>query len=198
MQMKLVSQRVERMIRGDHLGESKARKPHEAAAAAPAREVIDELDRGAIAPMQVLGHQQQRTALGVTVQEFAHLTEHPFQVDADKLSQQGFALFHGTEPGQLQQPGRRDGAQQRWYFCISAAQLREGFENRMVRLAASVVLHAMATRASNVAEPGDKAIDQRGFANPGLAGDPEYDALATPHAVPGAAKRCEFFCSTDE
>ena len=186
--MKLVSQRVERMIRGDHLGEPEARKPHEAAAAAPAREVIDELDRRAIAPMQVLRHQQQRTALGVTVQEFAHFAEHPFQVDADKLSQQGFALFRGTEPGQLQQPGRRDGAQQRWYFCINATQLREGFENRMVRLAASVVLHAMATRASNVAEPGNKAIDQRSLANPGLAGDPEYDALATPHAVPGAAQ----------
>jgi hypothetical protein len=58
----------------------------------------------------------------------------------------------------------------------------------MVRLAASVVLHAVAARAGDVAEPGDKAIDQRGFADPGLAGNPEYDALATRRALPGAAK----------
>ena len=68
----------------------------------------------------------------------------------------------------------------------------------MVRLAASVVLHAMAARAGDLAEPGNKAIDQRSLANSGLAGDPEYDALATPHAIPGAAQRCKFFCSTDE
>ena len=157
-------------------------------AAAPAREIVDELDRGAIAPMQVLRHQQQRSALGVTVQEFAHFAEHPFQVDADKLSQQRFALFRGTEPGQLQQPGRRDGAQQRWHCCVSATQLRERFEYWVVRLAASVVLHAMATRAGDFAESGNKAIDQRRLANAGLAGDPEHDALAARHAVPGAPK----------
>ena len=86
--------------------------------------------------MQVLRHQQQRSALGVTVQEFAHLAEHSFQVDADELSQQGFALFRGAEPGQLQQPGRRDGAQQSWNCCVSrdtaprALRVRDGMARR--------------------------------------------------------------------
>ena len=109
--MKLVTQRVERMIRGDDLGESEARKPHEPARAAPPREIVDELDRRAIGPMQILRDEQQRSLLRVSVQKFADLAKHPFQVDADKLSQQGFALFRGTEPGQLQHPGRRDSSQ---------------------------------------------------------------------------------------
>ena len=73
--------------------------------------IVDELDRRAIAPMQVLGDQQQRPALGVAVQEFAHLAQHSLQIDSDELAQQGFALLRGAEPGQLQQPGRRDSAQ---------------------------------------------------------------------------------------
>ena len=46
------------MIERHDLGEAKACKPHEARAATAPRDVVDELDRRAVAPMQVLGHQQ--------------------------------------------------------------------------------------------------------------------------------------------
>src|SRR6185436_2133945 len=158
----------ERMIRSDHFRESETAKPHEPARAAPTGQVVDELDRGAIGPMQVLRHQQQRSALGVTVEELAHFTKHPFQVDADQLPKQGFALLRRTQPGQLQQPSWRDGTQQSRHVCITATQLREGFEYRMVGLAASVVLHAMAARTNAVAKPGNEAIDQSRLADAGL------------------------------
>ena len=69
MQAQLVPQRVERMVERHDLGEAKACKPHEPRAAAAPRDVVDELDRRAVAPMQVLGHQQQRPALACSDRE---------------------------------------------------------------------------------------------------------------------------------
>ena len=114
MQAQLVPQRVERMVGSDDLGQPEARQPHETTAAASSRDVVDELGRRAIAPMQVLGDQQQRPVLGVAVEELAHLAQHALRIHADELSAQALPLFSSTEPGQLQQPGRRDGAQQRY------------------------------------------------------------------------------------
>jgi hypothetical protein len=109
--------------------------------------------------MSWIGHQQQWPALGVSVEEFAYLAQHPVQVYTDELPQQGFALFSSTQPGQLQQPGWGNGTQQSRQVRIRATQLRQSFEYRVVWLAASVVLHAMTARTSNVAEPGNKTID---------------------------------------
>ncbi len=100
------------MIQRDHLGETEACQPHEARAATPSRDIVDELNRRAVAPMQVLGDQQQRPALGVAIEHLAHLAQHAIRADARELSSQGVALFRGAEPRQLQQPGRRHGAQQ--------------------------------------------------------------------------------------
>jgi hypothetical protein len=55
------------MVRRDHLGHAKGREPHQASAAAPPRDVVDELDRRAVAPVQVFRHQQQGALVGVSV-----------------------------------------------------------------------------------------------------------------------------------
>ena len=196
--MKLVSQRVERMIRGDDLGEPEARKPHEAAAAAPAREIVDELDRGAIAPMQILRHQQQRTALGVAVQEFAHFTEHPFQVDADELSQQGFALFGGTEPGQLQQPGGRDGAQQSvvlLYQRDTAPRVLRVLGGTARRFRSAARNGHVRRRCRRARKQSDRSASSCQFrARPRS----RTRRACRSSRGPRRAKRCKFFRSTDE
>ena len=110
VQTKLVPQGVERMIASDDLGEPEARQPHEAGVAAPAREEVDELERRPIAPVQVFRDQQQRSVLGVAIEEFAHLAEHALGGCADELLAQRFALVGSANPRQLQQPGRRDRA----------------------------------------------------------------------------------------
>ena len=189
VQAQLVPQRVERMVQRDDLGEAKACEPHEARAAAPPRDVVDELDRRAVAPMQVLGHQQQRPALGVAIEQLAHLAQHAIRADAGELSSQRVALLRGAEPRQLQQPGRRHGAQQRHgSVAVAAAQLGQGFEHGKIRLAGAVVLDALAARAGDVAEAGDEVLDQRRLADTRFAGNPDDRALAAARDVPGAAQ----------
>ena len=67
----------------------------------------------------------------------------------------------------MQEPGRRGGAQQGRNGAVVAAQLREGFENGMIRLARAVLLYALAAGASDVAEVRNEMLDQRGLADPG-------------------------------
>ena len=43
--------------------------------------------------MQVLGHQQQRPALGVAIEQLAHLAQHAVRADARELPSQGVALL---------------------------------------------------------------------------------------------------------
>ena len=64
----------------------------------------------------------------------------------------------------------------------------ECFEDGVVRLAGAVVLYAIATSTSRVAQSGNKLLNQRSLANSGLAGDPEHCALASAQAFPGATK----------
>ena len=81
------------MVERHDLGETKAGKPHEPRAATAPRDVVDELDRRAVAPMQILGHQQQRATLGVAIEELAHLAQHAIRADAGELSSQRFPLL---------------------------------------------------------------------------------------------------------
>ena len=148
MQAQLAPQRVERMVERHDLGEAKACKPHEPRAATAPRDVVDELDRRAVAPMQVLGHQQQRPALARAIEKLAHLAQHAIRADAGELSSQRFALLRGAEPRQLQEPGRRDRAQQRDERAVAAAQLRQRFQHGKIRLAGAVVLDALAARTA--------------------------------------------------
>ena len=95
------------MIRRDHLCEPEGRYPHQTGIGSPPGEEVDELQRRPVAPVQILGDQQQRD-LGVAIKEFTHLAEHSLGVRACELASQRFALVGSANPGQLQQPGRRD------------------------------------------------------------------------------------------
>ena len=161
------------MIERHDLGETKACEPHEARVAAPSRDVVDELDRRAIAPMEVLGYKQQRPALARAIQKLAHLAQHAISRNTGELPPQSVALLGGAEPRQLQEPGRCDRTQQRHERAVDAAQLRQGFEDGEVRLAAAVLIDALAADAKNIAEIRDEMLDQRRLADPRLAGNPD-------------------------
>jgi len=57
------------------------------------RDVIDEMQRCAITPMEVLGDQQQRSALARAIQDFAHLAQHAIWRDTGQLPPQSVSLF---------------------------------------------------------------------------------------------------------
>ena len=98
MQPQLAPQRIERMIERHDLGEAEACEPHEARVASPSRDVVDQLDRRAIAPMKILGHKQQLPALARAVQKLAHLAQHAVRRDTGELPPQSVALLGGAEP----------------------------------------------------------------------------------------------------
>ena len=137
-----------------------------------------------VAPVQVFRHQQQRTLLGVAVEQLAHLAQHAVRAHAGQLTPQRVAFLRGAEPRQLQQPGRRHVAQQRRQRAVAAAQLGQRFQHRQVRLAGAVVLHALPARAGDAAEAGYEVLDQRGLADARFAGDPDHRALPAAGLVP--------------
>ena len=191
VQAQLAPQGVERMVHRDHLGHAEGRQPHQAGAAAPPRDVVDELDRRAVAPVQVFRHQQQRPLLGVAVEQLAHLAQHAVRAHAGQFAPQRVAFLRGAEPRQLQQPGRRHGAQQRGQVRVLAAQLGQRLQHRQIGLAGAVVLHALAARDGDVSEARHEVLDQRGLADARLAGDPDHRPLAAAGLAPrrGAAGR---------
>ena len=198
MQPQLVPQRVERMVQRDHFGQPEARQPHEAGAAAPPRHVIDELDRCPVTPVQVLGHQQQRPALGVTVDQLPNLAQHSIRADTHQLSTQCLALVGCAQPRQLQQPSGRDRAQQCRNLTVSAAQLRKRLQHRQIGFAGTVQIDALTARASDVAKARDKVFNKRGLTDPGLAGNPDHCTFTAEHSVPEAAQLRGLFNTTDE
>ncbi|VVO20907.1 hypothetical protein PS691_04182 [Pseudomonas fluorescens] len=184
LQAQFVAQRAERMIERYHLGEAQARQPHKPRAATSPRHIVDELDRRPIAPVQVFGHQQQRALLCVAVQQFTHFPQHAVRTDAGKLAPQCVSLLRSAQPRQLQQPGRRHGAQQRRQGGVAAAQIGQRLQHRQVRLAGAVVFHAMAACAGDAAKAGEEILDQRGLANPRFSGEPDYCTLAAVSPLP--------------
>ena len=167
VQAQLVPHRLERMVVRDDLGETKVREPHQAGVSAPARDVVDELDRRRSLQCRSSVTSNSGRALGVAIEELAHLAQHPVRADARELASQGVALLRGAEPRQLQQPGGRHGAQQRRDRAVAAAQLRERFEDRQVRLACTVLLDALAAGAGDLAEARNEVFDQRRLADTG-------------------------------
>jgi hypothetical protein len=176
----------------------KARQPHQLPPLRRPGQIVDELNRRVVGPMQVLREQQERLPFGVPAQEFAHLAQHPFEVDADKLSQQGLALFDGAQPRQLQEPGRRDSSQQSWDGFVCATELCERFKDGMVGFAASIVLHATPTSTGDLAESSNEVLDERGLADARLPCDPEHHASAARDLIPRAPKRQKFLRPADE
>ena len=197
MQAKLVAHRPERMVRGDDLGEAEAREPKQPRAGATARDVIHELHGRVIAPVQVLGDEQQRAILRVAVQELAHFAQHAGLARAGELAPQSLAFGRAGEPRELQQPGRSDCANQIRQRRIAAAQCRERLENGEIGLARAVLLDALPVSAVDVADFGHEALDERGLSHAGLAGDPHDLAPACGGELPCRAQPLERIRAAD-
>src|SRR3990167_8988097 len=148
-------------------------------------DVVDELDGGPVAPVQVFGDQQQRPLLRVAIQQFAHLSQHTLRADASEFAAQRVAPIRAAQPRQLQQPGRCHSAQQRRQRGVAATQLGQRLQYRQIGLAGAIVLYAMTARAGDAAEAGDEMLDQRGLADPRPAGEPDQRTLAPVRPLPG-------------
>ncbi len=194
----LAPQRVERMILRHHFRDPERGKPHQARAATPPRDVVDQLDGGAVAPVQVFRHQQQGVLLRVPVEQFTHLPQHALGTDAGQLAAQAVPFFGGAQPRQLQKPGGRDGPQQRRQRRIVAAQVRQCFQHGQVGLARAVMFHALAAGTRGPRETRDEMLDDAGLADTRLARQPEYRALAAARLLPGALQAVDGIPAPDE
>ena len=83
-------------------------------------------------------------------------------------------------------------------LTVAAAQFRERLQHRQIGLTGAVQIDALPPRASDVAKSSHKVLNQRGFADPGFAGNPDHCALAAERAGPEAAQPRERFRATDE
>ena len=132
--------------------------------------MVDQVHRRVIAPVQVLDDQHQRLVLRAAVEQFAELAQHAVLARAGEFAPQAFALGLAAQPGQLQQPGRRDAAQQRGQRGVVAAERGQRLEHGQIRFAGAVLLDALALREGHRAERGGKVVDQRRLADAGFAG----------------------------
>ena len=164
----------------DQLRHAKAAEPQQPRPRAAAREVVDELHRRVVTPVQVLGDQQQRAFFRVAIEELPHLAQHPRLPGAGQLAPQGLALFRRGEPRQLEEPGRRDRADQVDERGIATRQVGERLQDRQVRLAGTVLLDAVPVRAVDLADLAHEAVDDGGLAHAGFAGQPDDLASARP------------------
>ncbi|MCU7375180.1 hypothetical protein PEC18_31275 [Paucibacter sp. O1-1] len=100
-------------------GPEGADKHQRAAAATPPRQVAEQLDRGVIAPLQILQHQQQRLFGAGPIDQLAELAQHAVLSRTGGLALQLPSVLVADEPGQLQEPGGRYPAHQ--YECRRTA-----------------------------------------------------------------------------
>ena len=149
--------------------------------------------------MQILGHQQQRRALCVAIEHFAHLAQHALRADAGQLLTECSTLLRATEPRQLHEPRRRDSAKQRRSsVAVTAAQFRERFEDGQMRLARTVLLYALTTDGNDIAESRNEPLDQRRLADARFAGNPHDYAFAGARKVPVRVKPGKRVAASDE
>jgi hypothetical protein len=198
MDAELAPQPVERMVERHDLGEPKRGEPHEPRVAAPPCDVVDELDSGAVAPVQVLRHQQQRLAVARAVEKRAYLAQHAIGGDTRELASQQVPFLRIGEPRQLQEPRWRRRTQQRYERVVRAAQVGDGLEHGKVRFARPMMLDALSSGTRDVAEAGDEVLDQGRLADTRLTGNPHDLALAAARGFPRVAKACKRFGPADE
>ena len=187
------------MVRRDHLGHAEGRQPHQAGAAAPPRDVVDELDRRAVAPVQVFRHQQQRPLLGVAVEQLAHLAQHAVRAHAGQFAPQCVAFLRGAEPRQLQQPGRRHAcaaARAGPRPCGTARPAPPAPADRARRCRSAP--RTGRARTATAPEARHEVLDQRGLADARLAGHPHHRPLPAAGLAPGAAQPGDRVGTTDE
>src|ERR1700674_1040624 len=186
------------MIGGDDLRQSEGPEPQQTAMTASARQVIPQLTGCVIAPMQVLCHEQQRTILRVTVQQLTHFSQHARLACTDELGPQCIAFGCAAKPWQAQEPAWSNRTHEVGQRQVPPAERGERFEHGKIGFARATLFDAVSVSAMTLADFADEALDERGFSDAGLAGDPNDPSFAGPPSLPRRAQAGEVLRSADQ
>ena len=166
VQAQLAPQGVERMVRRDHLGHAEGRQPHQAGAAAPPRDVVDELDRragrssaGLPSPAAAAAARCSGPAARPSPAACGQGPRRP--VRAASASRSSAVPSHGSCSSQVGATVRSSAGSVR----VLAAQLGQRLQHRQIGLAGAVVLHALAARDGDASQARHEVLDQRGLAD---------------------------------
>lgn len=164
--------------RGGRIGQPAGAEEEDRRRAPPPHEAVDDVERRAVAQVQILQHQQQRVCRGHGLQGVEKLAQHAL-AGADALDPGGGRQAHG---GQLRHPARCLADQGETDLGRQTAEHGQHVEQRHERLARAPQVDALAAADYQIGTarggPGEKGVDQRRLAQPGLAGDEDQPALA--------------------
>ncbi len=182
---------IRRPQRGDH------QQPRRVVTARHGRQQVD---RGRIAPVQILEHQQQRLLGGQGVQRLDGLAEHASRRRADDAPLHVAGIVGLEQPRQLHQPGRRVLGQRPAQVGphLRVAEAPERVEHGQVRLGDAVLLGALPARHEHVAGRRQERVDQRRLARPRLAGHDDDLTSARECDLEVALQEAEVGCAADD
>src|SRR5262249_40491881 len=138
------------------------------------REIRDQVQRRIVTPMKVFKNQHQRELGGQRLQRVAHLAKHALPSCAVDLATQQLSIRSVDQKRHRQKPHRLAGAKPIDDLAMLSAQLPDGFENRQIGFAGTVLFQALtATYAygsigSNAAS---ESINQDSLADACFSGD---------------------------
>jgi hypothetical protein len=185
VQRQVEFERMQGMLPHKHL-DRPIRPEHQEAGGYPApRQIAHQVQRGDIAPVQILEHQDQRLLGRQGLQRLGELPQHAFACGAQHPTLHGFERGRRQQPWHLHQPGGGVLGQRRHQPLAvwPATELSQGVEDRQVRFAGAVVLDTLPPRQPQiwiVYHLRHKGIHDRGLAQPGLA----CDKPDLPYAAP--------------
>ena len=190
----LVLQLGDRVLLRDGIGRTIARHIIRCAGSRRAGKGGERADGRMITPMQILEQEHQRAVERELLDEAQQLAHHALVARPGERAAQFILLTRLQQLRQLQQPRRRQAAQERDRVPAGrlAAQPFQRFEQRHVRVARTVTVDALAAREKNGlrsvrcrcaagGEPSDKRVQHGRFADSRLTGD--EDRLRLPPAA---------------
>jgi hypothetical protein len=179
----LARERRERVPLRDEIAGTVGAEHQQACVAAPARERRDQVDRRAVAPVQVLEDQHQRCRRRELAERVQHLAQASLRRDPGGGAQQQREVVLVEQPRHLREPRRREAAQQRHELVERdlLGEVAERLEQRQERLARAVVLEALPLRDADALACRrllEEGVDQHRLAEPRGAGHEHHLRLA--------------------
>ena len=175
---------AERVAADDDVDGPVRRQDEEARRLGAAREERDQVDRGAVAPLQVLEDEHQGAFGAERRDGFRHLAQHALGSRAEELATQRPAVVVRRRPRQLGEPERCALPEPADHpVALVAAEPTQGLQHGLVGLAGTVVLDALSDPDEGRAVAGElrrEGARNGGLADARLAGD--EDDLSRPAA----------------
>ncbi len=111
----------------------------------------NQVERRWITPVQIFQIEDQRRLCGDQFERLGHLAQHPLLCRPLRESLQPSAILRANETRHLHQPRRGNSIQSLDQFLAAgrAAQSRQGFEYRQVRLARAILVDALPSPDTN-------------------------------------------------